>query len=83
MQDQSGGKHIEPAPFIIGRVEHDVTIATLVGEKSRAGESSRRRDHIMSAFGEPDDFQAALREEGVLSLLVTGSKCGRQIARAR
>src|SRR6516162_10184635 len=33
MQDQSGGKHIEPAPFIIGRVERDVRIATLVGEK--------------------------------------------------
>ena len=27
---------------------------------------------VTSVFSEPDDFQAALREEGVLSVLITG-----------
>jgi hypothetical protein len=27
---------------------------------------------VTSVFSEPDDFQAALREDGVLSLLITG-----------
>jgi hypothetical protein len=31
------------------------------------------RGSVISLFSEPDEFQAALREDGVLNLLVTGS----------
>ena len=27
---------------------------------------------VTSVFGEPEDFQAALREDGVLGMLITG-----------
>src|SRR5262249_36118840 len=43
------------------------------GGHQRAKQCGHLPGSIASVFGEPDDFQAALREDGVLSLLVTGN----------